>query len=326
MSFGGKNFRRKLKGGITDLYKARLRDHFTPISEKEIKHLVKEKKYDLGNIIVSTAHKFWTDCEEKPGYGVERVTRMPYIPTDFYEFSQVFRKVLEEKDLPKDQRTYKPIRISAPELIRDQNDILEYVLQTSKLMVKNPLKCNRLIMKMFRYLESEMDFKYGSDMENFGYENFVLTPVQAYAIKKSDREKFKDVAIDCEDMHHYAAACFKAAGMDGRYRLVILQWEDGGKTKMHDGFCVMDDSFEKFRILELTPYKRNLSRFKTIRNLPVFGESRNLVVKPEHVIGSYDDQKVYGSFKLPGEREPVDDWIRGNVTSENIEFPEKMFR
>jgi hypothetical protein len=94
---------------------------------------------------------------------------------------------------------------------------------------------------------------------------------------------------------------------------------------MHDGFCVMDDTFEKQRILELTPYKRDISRFTTIGSLPVFGEDRSSVVKPENVIGSYDDQRVWGSFKLLGEREPVDGWIGNNVTENKIIFPVEMF-
>lgn len=324
--FGGKeNFRRKLEDRVVDLYKDRVRDFYTTIGERELKQLVKDKRYDLGKIIVSTANEFWTVGEEEPGPGVERITQMPCIPTNFYETKEVFKKVLEEKSLPENERTYRPEKIYAPKLIADQNNFLKNLMQSKRLVVKDPVRCNRLIVRIFRFLEGEMDFKYGSDMENFGYRNLALTPVQAYAIKKSGWEEFKDVAIDCEDMHHFAAACFKAAGMNGRYRLVLLEWEEGGEKRMHDGLCVMDDTFEKFRILELTPYRRNISRFTTIRSFPVFGEDRSSVVKPENVIGSYDDQRVYGSFKLLEEREPVDKWIMENVTEEKIVFPDNMF-
>gem|GEM_PF-2521396 len=316
------NLRTKLEGKVTDLYKDRLRDY--NVSEKEMKDFIKYHKYDLGSIIVSAGHKFWIAGEKEPGEGVKRIIQMPCIPTGFYEFRNVFRKVIEEKKLPEDQRTYKPEKIYAPELIRDQNDSIRNLVKSKRIVVKDPLKCNPLIIKMFRYLESEMDFRYGSDMENFGYRNLALTPIQAYVIKKSGWKEFENVAIDCEDIHHFAAACFKAAGMNGRYRLVILEWEENGEKRMHDGLCVMEDSFEKQRILELTPYKRDVSRFASIGSLPVFGKDRNNFVKPENVIGSYDDQGVYGSFKVLEEREPVDDWIRKNVTEEEIEFPEGM--
>jgi len=327
--FGGKeNFRKKLQKRIVNLYKDRMRDYYTGIPDKELKHLVKDKKYDLGKIIVSKAHEFWVAGEEKPGPGVERIIEMPYIPTNFYGFRQVFRKVVEEKDLPEDKRTYMPEKISAPDLVKDENDVLKNELEVRVLTVKDPLKCNRLIARMFRYLESEMDFKYGSDMENFGFRELALTPTQAYIIKESKEigwEEFQNVGIDCEDMHHFAAACFKAAGMNGRYRLVIAEHERDGDKKMHLGLCVMDDSFEKFVILELTPERRDVDRFISIRNLPVYGESHNQTLKPENVIGSYDCQGVYGSFKVLGDRQPVDEWVNDNITPERTAFPEDIF-
>ncbi len=328
--FGGReNFRKKLQKRIVDLYIDRVRDYYTSIPDKELKRLVKDKKYDLGKIIVSKAHEFWVAGEEKAGPGVERIIRMPYIPTNFYGIREVFRKVIEEKSLPKEQRTHRPEKISAPELIRDENDVLWRELEPRGLAVKDPLKCNRLITRMFRYLESEMDFKYGSDMENFGYRELALTPVQAYVIKKSKElgwEEFQDVGIDCEDMHHFAAACFKTAGMDGRYRLVVAEHKTEGEKKMHLGLCVMDDSFEKFVILELTPERRDTGRFVSIRDLPVYGDPRNQVIIPGNVIGSYDCRGVYGSFKVLGDRQPVGEWVNDNITPERTSFPEDMFR
>ncbi len=323
--FGTRNFRTKLQEKITNLYRDRIRDFYAAIPEKEVKQLVKDKRYDLGKIIVSTAHKFWTAGEDEPKPAAERIIQMPCILTDFYEFREVFRKVLEEKELPEEERTYKPVKIPAYELIRDERDLLRIDLENRGLMVKDPLKCDRLIVKIFRYLEGEMDFKYGSDIENFGYRELALTPDQVYRIKKSGWEEFRNVAIDCEDMHHYAAACFKTAGMEGRYRLVVLQWEEGGETKMHLGLCVMDDTFERFRILELTPERRDLSRFISIRSFPVYGRDPDMV-RPENVVCSYDSEGYYGSFKTFEQREPADDWIAKNITPERIEFPEEMFR
>jgi len=323
--FRKENFRTKLEDRITELYKDRVRDSYSDISEKDLKLLVKDNRYYLGKIIVSNAHKFWTAGEEDPGPGVERIVQMSCIPTGFYEFRKVFGKVIEEKDLPESERTYRPVKIFAPGLIKDQNDLISNLVKSKRLVVKDSLKCDRLIVRMFRFLEGEMDFKYGSDMENFGYRDLALTPIQAYVIKKSGWKEFENVGMDCEDMHHFAAACFKAAGMGERYRLVILEKEENGEKRMHDGLCVMDDSFEKHRVLELTPYRRNISRFTAIGSLPVFGEDRNSVVRPENVIGSYD-QRVYGSFKLLEEREPVDDWIRKNVTEGEIKFPESMLK
>lgn len=311
------NFRTKIEDEVKELYKTVLKGRYSTISEKQINRLVKKNKYGIGKIVVSLAGDYLRETEDKPDPADRSLIKIPHLKVEFGNDYEVLKKVLEEKNLSEDQRTIKPVRIPAYELIRDEQGHLKREIEKHKLSPKDPAKCDSRIIKMVKYLEGEMDFPYGSDMENFGFEELALTPTQAYILKKSKTGVFEKVEMDCEDIHLFAATCFKVAGMDERYRLVRL--------KKHLGLVIIGDSFEHLFVVELTPENVDLRNLRSIWDLPQYGGHHSLPVKPEKVLLSYDHKGHYGSLKTIDKRRPTPKtWIERNVNLDNVELHEKL--
>lgn len=317
--FGRKeNFRTKLKDEVKGLYVNQLRDYFTPISEKEIKHLVKEKKYDLGKIIVSKAGDFWSSREEGSTQATLSLARKPYIPTLIKDFEIIEREIQK----PYDQKTIKPEKEIVTDFIRDEQGLVRFNLQKhGPRFVKNPLKCNKVIIRMFKYLEGVMNFGYGRDKENFGYDELWLTPTQVILLKKSTNEKMKRKKIDCEDMHNYGATCLDIAGVpESRYRCVSGERESG--VGGHLTLFALDDSLEVWRNLEFTPNYRNIRGFVSIRELPKFGDPKNSM-HGKKILFSYNKNEIFSTFNASATKNDFNAFVD---SIKSIEFPEEMFR
>jgi hypothetical protein len=318
------NFRTRIEDEVKGLYEKVLKGEYHAISKRQMNRLVKKNKYGIGKIVVSLAGDYLRGTEDRPDPADHTLIKIPHLKiepggTDYYILKKVLegKKLIDEKNLTQEERTIKSVCIPAYELIRDEQGYLKREIEKRKLSPKNPAKCNSRIVKMVKYLESEMDFPYGSDWDNFKYEELALTPTQAYVLKNSKMGIFEKVEMDCEDMHLFGATCFKVAGMDERYRLVRLE--------KHLGLCVIGDSFEDLFVVELTPENVNLSGLRSIRDLPRYGGDHSLPVKPEKVILSYDHKGYYGSLKVFGERRPLPkEWIREKINLENEELRQRL--
>ncbi|NIO21303.1 MAG: hypothetical protein GTN76_11350 [Candidatus Aenigmarchaeota archaeon] len=318
------NFRTKMEDKVKELCRYHLKNEYT---DKEIKKIFKQLSYNIGAITSSLATDYFRGTEDPPPQATI-LTKLPAInvhpdehplPDDYAVLKTVMeeKKLIDEGKLTQEERTIKPTNIPAAALIYDRMGYLGIEVERNKLQIKNPLKCNKNIVRMFKFLESQMDFEYGSDMENFGFKELALTPNQAYVVKHG--RDFEGVEMDCEDMHTFGATLFKTAGMIDRYRLL--------KLEKHLGLCVLDDSFERFVIIELTQEKPDLGRFSSVKDLPTYGGDHNLPTRPEDVVLTYDHSGYYGSLKLFNDRTPkAEDWMENTIKPELIIFKDGKFQ
>ncbi|UCC91857.1 MAG: hypothetical protein JSV39_01125 [Candidatus Aenigmatarchaeota archaeon] len=315
--FGGKeNFRNNLKDKVKSLYIAQLRDHYGAISKKEIKYHLKNKKHKLREIVVSKAGEFWYSKEEEPNQATLSLAMKPYIPTLIKDFDTIENEIQK----PYDQKTIKTEKGIVSNFISDEQRLVFFNLEEhGPRFVKNPLKCNRVIAKVFKYLESVMNFEYGKDKENFGYDELWLTPTQVMLLRESNNESARKKKIDCEDMHNYGATClFVARVPESRYRCVAGEKEFGKGG--HVTLFVLDDSLETWRNLEFTPNYRNIHGPVRIREFPEFGDPQNSM-HGKKILFSYNNDRIFSTFNPSATKNDFNAF----VDSISIKFPKEMF-
>lgn len=310
-------FRAKLKDKVKGMYIAQLRDHYANIPEREIKRYLRNKKHELRKIIVSKAGEFWYSMDEEPGQATLSLARKPYIPALIRDFDTIENEI----PTPYNQKTIKPEKRIVTDFISDEQVLVRTDLQEhGPRFVKNPLKCNKAIVNIFKYLEGVMNFEYGKDRENFGYDELWLTPTQVIRLKKSDDERMSKKRIDCEDMHNYGATCLFVAGVpESRYRCVAGEKEVGKGG--HVTLFVLDDSLETWRNLEFTPNYRNIRGPVRIRKFPEFEDPKNSM-HGKKILFSYNNDKIFSTFNASATKNDFSAFVN-NV---EIEFPQEMLR
>jgi hypothetical protein len=307
---GRQDFKKMLEGKVKDLYIGKLRDYHTGIPGSEIKYFLKEKKTDIDAIILSRAGEFWHGREDGPTQVTFSLTKKPYIN----DLIQNFDTIEAEIQTPYEEKTIKPVKQPVTFFIGDPSgSIIKDLEEHGPSFVKDTTECNKVILKIFKYLEGDMKFAYGRDQDNFGYEELWLTPSQVLSLKKSPDDRMKEKEIDCEDMHNYGATCLEVAGVpEFRYRCVA--------GVGHLTLFALSDGLETWRNLEFTPDYKNLHTF-TIRSLPKFGDPKNSMHKRK-ILFSYNGNDIFSTFNALPTRNDFEGFVKD---IKEIEFPQHMF-
>jgi hypothetical protein len=309
----GYNFKKDLENKILSLYKQQAFDF--GVKEKEIKDLLKEKRYVLNTHILSQAENFWRSREEEASGSKLYLAKRPYLPN----LVEKIDEIVSQKDLIKftalfylnEKEVEKPIYEDVRRFIEDEREfikqnLLKHEKKHGPFFIENPLECNKQITKLFKFLESEMDFAYGTDQENFGYDDIWLKPTQIILLKEIFENRRKELKLDCEDMHNFAASHLFAMGVpDFRYRCVMGGNESGGHLTLY----VLEDNLKTWRNMEFTPYRRNLSFFSTIKSLPEFG-SEDDALHNKNIFLSYDKDHIYVTFNVKARKEDFENYVK----------------
>ncbi|MEM5871482.1 MAG: hypothetical protein QW051_01275 [Candidatus Aenigmatarchaeota archaeon] len=324
---GGYNFKEDLKNKIENIYKEQALDH--GIKEKELKEILKEKRDLISKNILSQAEVFWKGREEPPNSTTLFLAKRPYIPNliENWEIIQSEKNLsfVQYHDLIiSEEKTIKPIYEDVRKFIEDERglvkeNLLKYEKKYGPFFVKNQLETDKNIIRLFKFLETEFDFSYGSDKENFGYHDLWLTPTQILLLQEKFSSEKRNLKIDCEDMHNFAASHLYVMGVpDLKYRCVMGETSPGSGG--HLTLYILEDNLHTWRNIEFTPHKRNLNVFSSTANFPKFGEDGD-VLKGKNIILSYDKNNIYATFNANAKKDEFKDF----VNKISIEFSKDDF-